>query len=180
MRTTARHQWVTRQKGSQMTGNGDGTYPGAAAAMGDAKSLVEVEVANISSKATGLADPNLGIEIGTIEVDLTAVAVDHGTDITDALFKNPMGGGVSDHQRSQVLTVLLSFGSKISLIDIAVAVALNRHHLHPSHHGAGRIGAVGTCGNQTDIAVSFPALTVEGADHQQASVLALRTSIGLQ
>ena len=80
-----------------MTGNGDGTYPGAATAMGNAEGLVQVEVADVSPEPTGLANPNLGIEIGTIEVDLTAVAVDHGTDITDALFKNPMSRGVSNH-----------------------------------------------------------------------------------
>ena len=141
---------------------------------------MQVEVADIGAKTPRLADTHLGIEVGAIEIDLTAVAMDQRANVADALLKHPMGGGVGDHQGGQLIGVLLGLGRQIGLIDVAGLIALHRHHLHARHHGAGGVGAVGTGGNQADVAVAFTALAMPSANHQQAGVLALRAGIGLQ
>ena len=153
------------QERRQVGRHSNGAYAGAAAAMGDAEGLVQVEVADISAKATGLANTHLGIEVGAIEINLAAVAMDQRADVADALLKHPMGGGVGDHQGRQLISVLLGLGGQISLIDVAGLIALHCHHLHARHHGAGGIGAMGTGGNQADVAVAFTALAMPSANH---------------
>ena len=71
-------------------------------------------------------------------------------------------------------------GPQVGDVDVAVRVALDRHHLHARHHRAGRIGAVGRLGNEAGGAVGVAAGAVVGPDHQQAGVLALGAGVGLQ
>ena len=96
-----------------MAGHSDRPDPGSSPTVGDTERLVQVEMAHVSPETTGLADPHLGIDIGSIEVNLSAVTVHHRADLTDALLKHTMGGGIGDHQRCQILTVLLRLGREI-------------------------------------------------------------------
>ena len=70
--------------------------------------------------------------------------------------------------------------TQIIHIHIALGVAGDRHHAHAGHHGTGRIGAMGTGGDQTHIAVALAAGLMPGTDHQQTRKLPLGAGIGLQ
>ena len=89
---------MTWQEWGQMSCHGNRAHSRATTAMGDAEGLVQVEMADIGAKAPWLAHPYLGIEVGAVEIHLTAMAMDQGTDVANALLKHPMGGGVGNHQ----------------------------------------------------------------------------------
>ena len=148
--------------------------------MGDAEGLVQVEVADIGTEGTRTAQPHLGIEVGPIEVHLAPVPMHHRADLTDAGFKHAVGGGVGDHQRRQPVGVLGRLRRQILLIDVALVITGDSHHLEAGHHGTGGVGAMGAGGDQTDVAMGFTAGAVPGANHQQPGVFPLGTGIGLQ
>ncbi len=106
--------------------------------------------------------------------------MDDLTNLADPCFKNPVGGGIGDHQRRQLIPVLLCLGPQIVKIDIAVRVTGHRNHFHPRHHRTSRIGTVSRCGNQTDGALSVAPVVVVGPDHQQSGIFPLGSRIGLK
>ena len=79
--------------------------------------------------------------------------MDKPADVANAGFKHPMGGGVGHHQGRQAISMHFRLGRQILLIDVAVGITDNRHHLQACHHSAGGIGAVSAGWDQTDIAV---------------------------
>ena len=105
-----RHHWMTGEKGGERLSRTDRTHARSAATVGNSESLVQVEVANIRTDVRELAQPDLGVHVGTIEVDESAVGVDDLTDLFDMLFKDPMGGRVGDHDGGQLLAVGLGLG----------------------------------------------------------------------
>ncbi|MNT28983.1 hypothetical protein D3C72_1647050 [compost metagenome] len=66
--------------------------------MRDAESLVQVHVRDIGANISGPGQADLGIEVGTIHVYLTALFVDNLADLTNAFFIHPMGRWVGRHQ----------------------------------------------------------------------------------
>ena len=100
--------------------------------------------------------------------------------LQDALFESTVGGGIGNHDASQVVLVLLNLGFQVVDVHIAAVVALHHHHRHAGFGCAGGIGAVGTGGNQAHVAVGLPLVDMVVADNRQAAVLASGTRIGLQ
>ena len=82
-----------------MSGHPYRPHPRPAPSMGDAECLMEIEVADVSSIHAWLAQTNLGIEVGAIEIDLAAMFVHHVAELANAGFKHAVGRGVSHHQR---------------------------------------------------------------------------------
>ena len=76
-----------------MRSNGDRPHARATPAMGNAEGLVQVEVTHIGAVGTGLGQAHLGIEVGAIEIDLSAVGMHQRADLADALFEHPVGEG---------------------------------------------------------------------------------------
>ena len=58
-----------------------------------------------------------------------------------------------------------------------VCMSVSMYVLVTAHGGRCRVGSVGRCGNQADVAVALSAGQVEAADAQQAGILALHTYI---
>ena len=54
----------------------DGAHARAAAAVGNAEGLVQVQVADVGADVAGPAEADLGVHVGAVHVDLAAVAVD--------------------------------------------------------------------------------------------------------
>ena len=171
---------MARQEGREMRRHTDGAHPRPAAAVGDAEGLVQVEMRHVRAELPGQAQPEQGVEIGAVHVDLTAVAVNHLADLDDGFLEHAVGRGIGDHQRRQVLRMGLGLGLKIGEIDVAVLVAGDHLHRHPGHHGARRIGAVGGARDQTDVAPALAAALVIAADHQEPGIFTLAAGIGLQ
>ena len=74
--------------------------------MRNGKSLVQIEVTNISPNLARIGEPDLCIHIGAIHVYLPPIRVNRLCDFEDVLLKHPMRRGVSDHERRQTVCVL--------------------------------------------------------------------------
>src|SRR5690606_31299971 len=98
----------------------------------------------------------------------------------NGLFENAVGGRVGDHQCRQVICMRLSFSPEIGHIDVTTFIALHHDHRHARHAGGCRVGAVGRCRNEHDVAMPITAAFVVGTDHHQAGLLALCTRVGLE
>ena len=82
---------MPRQERRQMSRHTDRAHPWTTTAVGNAKRFVQMQVANIGTEGSGSRETHLRIEIGAIEIHLTAMVMDHLTDMTNPGFKYPMG-----------------------------------------------------------------------------------------
>src|SRR6185312_10044957 len=120
-----------------------GADAGAAAAMGDAESLVQVEVRDIAAELAGSRETHHGIHVGAVHVHLAAVLVHHVTDLPHLGLEYAVSRGVRDHDAGEFVLVLRGLGLEVGQVHVAVIVAGNHHHAHAGHVGRGGIGAVG-------------------------------------
>ena len=110
--------------------------------MGDAERLVQVEVADIGAKLAGPGQADEGIEVGAVEVHLTARVVHSGADLADRLLEHAVGRGVGDHEGSQLGGVLVALGLQVDRVDVALVVTGDDDDVHTGHHRRGGVGAV--------------------------------------
>ena len=163
-----------------MLGHADGPHARPAAPVRYAKSLVQIQVANIRADEAGRGEPDLGIHVGSIHVHLAAVGMDNGADVHDGGFEYAVRAGIGHHETGQILCVRRRLGLQIRHINVAVPIAGHRNDFHPCHGRARRVGAVRRGGDQANIPVLLAARFMVGADDQQAGVFALRAGIRLQ
>ena len=71
-----------------MLGNADRSDSRPAAAVWNAKSLVQIQMANVRAVITGAAETDLGIHVCAVHVNLTAVRVYDIANFTNGRFKN--------------------------------------------------------------------------------------------
>ena len=114
-----------------MCADADGTNAGSAAAMGNAEGLVQVQVADVGAELARLADPDHGVDIGTVHIDLTAMRMNQIADLGHGLFKHTVSRRIGDHQTGETVAVLFNLGFQIAHINIAVIVAFHHHDRHP-------------------------------------------------
>ncbi len=141
-----------------------GPTPGPPAAVGDAEGLVEVEVADVGAELAGVDYADLGVEVGTVEVDLAAVGVDDLADLANLFFEDAVGGGIGDHDAGEDICVLGGLFAEVFYVDVAVLVAADADYFHAGHLGGGRVGAVRGGGDEADVAMAFVSAAVVGAD----------------
>ena len=117
----------------------------ATAAVGNAKRLVQIQVADISPDAAGAGEADLCVQVRPVHIHLSAMFVDDRANLADTPLENTVCGGVGHHDCGQIFAVFFSAGAQIVEVDVAVIGGLSarhRHDFHPGHHGAGRVGAV--------------------------------------
>ena len=163
-----------------MRRHADRSHAGSAAAVGDAESLVQVQVADVRADVARAAETDLGVHVGAVHVDLAAVLVDDPADLPDRALEDAVGRRVGDHQRGERVAVCGGLGPEVLQIDVAPGVALDRHDLHAGHHRARGVGAVGRLGNEAGGPMGVAPGAVIGPHHQQAGVFALGSRVGLQ
>ncbi|CAI6084484.1 unnamed protein product [Clonostachys chloroleuca] len=172
---------VAWEEGGEVAADANGTYSRAAAAVGDAEGLVEVEVADVGADVAGAAEADLGVHVGAVHVDLAAVLVDDAADLLDLGLEDAKGAGVGDHDGGDVLGVLLALGLEVGDVEVArLGVALDGDDLHADHGGACGVGAVGGDGDEADVSVRLAAALVVGLDGAEAGELTLGAGVGLQ
>ena len=137
--TARRMTWQIRH---QIFHHANRTDTRAAAAVRDAESFVQIEVAHIAAKFSWGRHTHQGIHVGAVHVHAAAMLMHQLTKRFDLRFKHPVRAGVSDHDGSQVGTVLFTFGLQVGHVDVALCVTCSDHHLHAHHLGAGRVGAM--------------------------------------
>ncbi|CAH0038163.1 unnamed protein product [Clonostachys rhizophaga] len=172
---------VAGEEGGEVAADADGTYSRAAAAVGDAEGLVEVEVADVGADVAGAAEADLGVHVGAVHVDLAAVLVDDAADLLDLGLEDAKGAGVRDHDGGDVLGVLLALGLEVGDVEVArLGVALDGDDLHADHGGAGGVGAVGGDGDEANVSVRLAAALMVGFDGAETGEFTLGAGIGLQ
>ena len=117
-------------------------YTGAAAAVRNAKSLVQVQVTDVATKLAGRGHTDQGIHVGTVDIDPATMQMHQCAKLFHMGFKHAMGAGVSDHHAGQLVAVLLALRFQISHVHIALGIASGDHHRHANHLRAGRVGAM--------------------------------------
>ena len=155
-------------------------HAGAAAAVRDAEGFMEIEVADIRADQAGTCEADLSIHVGTVHVNLAAVAVDDPADIADSAFEYPVGGRVGDHQAGEVCRVLDRTGFEIGDVDISGIVTFHADDFHAGHDSGSRVGAVGGNRDEADVAVAFAARLVVAVDGEQPGIFTLGTGIRLE
>ena len=172
-------QRVPRQERHQVLADADRADARAAAAVRDAEGLVQVEVADVGAEAARLGQPDHRVEVGAVDVDLTAGVVHGGADLLDVDLEDAVRRRVGEHDRGQPVGVLVDLGVQVGDVDVAGLVAGDDDDPHAGHDGAGGVGAVRGARDQADVALLVAAGVVVAADGQQPGELALRAGVGL-
>ena len=141
----------------EMLRDADRPHPGAAAAVWNAKCLVQIQVANVRADVARPAKADLRVHVRAVHVNLAAVFVHDLANFPDRGFEDAVRGRVGDHERGQIVAVRLGLGAQIGEIDVAVFETAHRHDAEAGHDGAGRVGAVGGGRDETNVAVPLAA-----------------------
>ena len=82
-----------------MFGHPDRPHARATAAMRNAKRFVQIQMANIRAVITRTTEPNLGVHVGAIEINLAAVRVHDLANLADGWLKDAVRARIRDHER---------------------------------------------------------------------------------
>ena len=104
-----------RQQDAQHT---DRTHARATAAVRNAKSLVQIEMTDISADVAGPAKPDHRVHVCAVHVNLAAVLMHDVAHFANSLFKHAVRRRIRDHQRRKFF-VLFRFRPKIRHVDVS-------------------------------------------------------------
>ena len=158
----------------------DRAHSGPATAVGDAESLVQVQVGHVAANIAVTCVAHQRVEVGAVDIDLAASLVDRVGDIFDAVLIHTVGGRVGDHQRSEIVAVFCNLCFQVIDVDIALVITRHDHDLHSGENSAGGVGAVRAGRNQTHRPMVISAGEVVSTDCQKARILPLASRIGLE
>ena len=96
-----------------MSRHADGTNAWAASTVRNAERFVQIEMANVGTNRPRTRKTDLGIHVGTIHVDLSAVLVSELANLDDTLFKYTVRAWVGDHDGRHSAGVLLQLGAEV-------------------------------------------------------------------
>ena len=166
-------QWRAWQKRHQMRRDANRPNARATTAMWDAEGLVKVQMADICTEFRQRAMSDKGVQIGPVDIDLTAGLMDDLAQLDDRFLEHTMRRGVGDHDGRQRIAMRFGLCFQILKVDIAVIIAFDNHDLHAGHCRRGRVGAMRRLRDQADIATAFAARVMIARDRQQPGKLAL-------
>ena len=104
--------------------------------MGDTESLVQVQVTNVSTKDTWLSQPNQSIQIGAIDIHLSATFVNDATDVSNTVFENSVSRWIRHHDCGEFVASGVNLGLQFNQVHISLFIARNNNNRHSSHHCA--------------------------------------------
>ena len=163
----------------QVLAHADRADAGTAAAVRDAERLVQVEVAT-RRRRTRRAGRSPTSAFRFAPSTYTWPPAVHGrAELADAVLVHAVRRRVGDHDRGEVVGVLLALGAQVVEVDAAVVAGLDHDDPHAGHHRGGGVGAVRRGRDQADVALLVAVGHVVGADRQQPGELALRAGVGL-
>src|SRR5690242_20175830 len=113
--------------------------------MRSAEGLVQVDVHYIEANLAGLNDTQNGVKVRAVTVHQAARLVNDLGHFQQILVKQTQGIGVGEHQTGRIRPGHLA---QVGQIYIATAVTFDRDYLETAHRSGGRVGAVGSVGNQ--------------------------------
>ena len=116
---------------------------------------MQVQVADVGAVVARPAQADLRVQVGAVQVDLPAVAVDDGADLADARLEHAVGRGIGHHQRRQVLCVFLGLGAQVGQVDVAGLVAGHGDDAHARHDRGRGVRAVGRRRDEAHVALGL-------------------------
>ena len=122
-----------RQEGVQELVEEDIPDTRASSTVRNGEGLVEVQVADIATTGRRVRETNLSVQIGTIQIHLTAVVVDDLASILDTGLEDAEGRGVGDHESGKVILVLLRLLLQVFQVEATVVESLDRDDLQAGH-----------------------------------------------
>ena len=134
-----------RQVGRQMIAHSDRAGTRAAAAVRAGEGLVRVVVHEVDPHVAGPDDAQDGVHVGAVEIEQGTAVVDQPGDLANLGVEEAGRIGVGDHEHGRLIAEL---GFEVVEIDQATAVTLDRDRFEAGQMCGGRVGAVGTVGNQ--------------------------------
>ena len=168
-----RHHGMRWQKRGEVRCHADRTHARTPAAVGNAERLVQVQMTDVGTDIRGSTETDLGIHIGAIHVDLTAPIVNDPADFSDVLLEYAMGRWVCDHERGELIRVLVRLASQVTELDVPLVITGHRNDPQPGHDRAGRIRAVRRRGDEADIATRLAPFSLPCSNNQQTRVFPL-------
>ena len=176
-----RHQRVVGQERRQVGPHADGPDARAAAAVGDAERLVQVQVRHVGAEAARPGQADHGVEVGAVEVHLPAGVVHGGRRSSSIASSNtPWVDGYVTISAASRPRVLGELGPQVVEVDVAGVVAGDDDHPHAGHHRGRGVGAVGRRRDEAHVAADVAAAAVVLADGEQPGQLALAAGVGLE
>ena len=170
---------VSGEVGGEVRSNADGTNSGSSSSVGNAESLVEVQVANISTDGSRAGKSNLSVHVGSVHVNLSSSIVDAVADLDDVLLEDSKGGRVGDHEASEVVAVLCNLGLEVLHVAVTLVVVVNDNDLHAGHGGRSRVGTVGRLWDEADVPVPLTLFGEVVLDAKETSELSGGAGVGL-
>src|SRR5690606_37844340 len=83
--------WMPRQEWREVRGHSNRPHARPTATVRNTEGLVQVQVADISPNITRATEPNLGIHVGPIHIDLPAMIMHNAAQFNNAFFKDAVG-----------------------------------------------------------------------------------------
>ena len=171
---------LVRQELREMRADRHRTDARSAAAVRNAEGLVQVQVRDVAAELARRGQADHRVHVRAVHIHLAAVRVHDLADFAHVLLEHAVRGRIRDHDRRELVGVLLGLRLQVFDIDVALRVARHHDHLHAGHLRRRRVRAVRRSGNQADVAMRFAARRVIRVDDQQAGVFALRAGVRLQ
>ena len=116
------------QKRNQMRLDADRADPGTAAAVRDGEGLVQVQVRNVAAELAWRTDTDHRVHVGPVDVDLAAVLVHQFADLGDVVLEHAVRRRVGNHNRGEVVAVLLALRLQIFHVDVAGFGGADHNH----------------------------------------------------
>jgi hypothetical protein len=91
--------------------------------MRDTERFVQVEVTDIGTEGTRLGNTDECVQVGAVYIHLTTVVVNEGAHVGDTGLEHAVSRRVGDHECSQSVAGLFTFGGEVNHVNIAVFVA---------------------------------------------------------
>ena len=88
---------MARQERHQMFRHANRPHAGATAAVRNAKRLVQIQMANVRADETRRSQTDLRVHVRAVHINLSAIRVDAGANVLDAVLEHAVCAGIGDH-----------------------------------------------------------------------------------
>ena len=140
---------------------------------------MQVQVRYVATKVTRARKPSQRVHVRAIDVDLTAHRMHLLRDGLHRVLIHTVRGRVGDHNRCDVLAVLLKLRIQVSQVDRAILRSLHDDHPKVRQRRRRSVRTVRRRRDQADVTAMVTTGNVVAANRQQASQLARRSRVWL-
>ncbi len=134
---------MCRKEFSQSFGYKHRPHSRTTASVRDGKGLVKIKMTDIGTDMSRTRKSDLGIHVGSVHINKSAVPVDYLHHGINPGFKHSVCRRIGYHETSKVFPVFHGLFLQILNLNITPLITFDNNNLHSCHHGAGRISSMG-------------------------------------